>query len=79
LAGCFYGLIAAGLSFVCYVPLILTLGRRMDLFLGEISITKYFFANIFVLLLAQIAFGVIIGVVSAVFAVSKYLDGKMER
>ncbi len=79
LAGCFYGLIAAGLSFICYVPLILTLGRKMDIFLGEISITKYFFSNIFVLLLAQIGFGIVIGIVSAVFAVSKYLDGKMEK
>jgi len=43
LAGCFYGLIAAVLSFICYVPLILTVGRRLDLFLGEISITSYFF------------------------------------
>ena len=79
LAGCFYGLIAAVLSFICYVPLILTVGRRLDLFLGEISITSYFFSNIVILLLVQIAFGVIIGVVSAMFAVAKYLEGKINE
>lgn len=79
LAGCFYGLIAALMSSLCYIPLILTLGRKLDLFLGEISVAKYFFSNILVLLFAQIAFGVIIGVISAVFAVAKYLDGKVNE
>jgi len=49
------------------------------LFLGEISVAEYFFSNILILLLAQIAFGVIIGVISAVFAVAKYLDGKVNE
>jgi len=79
LAGCFYGIIAAILSSICYIPLILTVGRKIDIFLGNVSITKYFFSNILILLLAQIAFGIIIGVVSAIFAVAKYLNGKVNE
>jgi cell division protein FtsX len=79
LAGCFYGIIAALLSAICYIPLILTIGRKFDAFLGNISITSYFFSNIFVLVLAQIGFGMVIGIIASVFAVSKYLDGKVNE
>jgi len=76
LAGCFYGIAAALLSSFCYIPLILTVGRRLDVFLGEVSVTNYYFSNLLVLVGAQTLFGVAIGVISAGFAVSKYLDVK---
>ena len=79
LAGCFYGIIAALLSAICYIPLILTIGRKFDAFLGNISITGYFFSNIFILILAQIGFGMVIGIIASVFAVSKYLEGKVNE
>lgn len=76
LAGLFYGLIAAVLSFIFYVPFILTFGKRFDLFLGEVSVSNFFFANVFGLLFSQVVFGAILGILSATWAIAKYLNRK---
>lgn len=76
LAGFFYGFIAAVLSFIFYIPFVLTLGRKFDLFLGEVSMTSFFFSNILGLLLSQIFFGAALGILSALWAIAKHLNRK---
>jgi len=71
--GILYGSISAVITFLIYIPLILVIGGKIDKFLGFVSITRYFFSHIFLILLAQILFGVILGVVSSILATSKYL------
>lgn len=71
--GILYGSVSAFITFLLYIPLMLVIGGKIDKFLGFVSISKYFFSHIFLILLAQIFFGVALGVVSSMLATGKYL------
>ncbi len=77
LAGFFYGLIAALLSFVFYIPFLLNFGKKFDVFVGQASITGGFFSSFIGLLIVQLIFGAILGVISALWAIAKHLNRKL--
>jgi len=71
--GILYGAIASIISFILYIPIIFIFGSKIDKFLGFVSITKYFVSHLFIIFLAQLVFGVLLGVVSSMLATNKYL------
>jgi len=71
--GILYGAISGFVTFLIYIPLVLIVGGKIDRFLGFVSITRYFFGHAILILLAQLVFGVLLGVVSSMLATNKYL------
>ena len=71
--GILYGSISAFATFLIYLPLILIIGGKIDKFLGFVSISEYFFSHIFLILLAQLFFGIALGIISSILATTKYL------
>jgi hypothetical protein len=71
--GIIYGSISAAIAFFIYIPLILVIGGKIDKFLGFVSITRYFFGNVVLILLAQLVFGMLLGVISSMLATNRYL------
>ncbi len=71
--GILYGAIASVVSFILYIPIIFIFGSKIDKFLGFVSITKYFVSHMLLIFLAQLVFGVLLGVVSSILATNKYL------
>jgi len=71
--GILYGIISGFATFLLYVPLVLIIGGKIDKFLGFVSITRYFFGHAILILLAQLVFGMLLGVASSMMATNKYL------
>lgn len=71
--GILYGALAAVLSLVIAAPAIFFGSPYINVFIPEIDLRGYFITNLLLLLLYQIAFGVVLGVVSSYMAMRKYL------
>lgn len=71
--GAIYGVIATIITLVIFWPVTAWFGRNMTNFLG-LNVYKYFLANFFQILLIILISGIILGVISSVFAIRKYLN-----
>ncbi len=71
--GIIYGLIAGVLSFIIALPLIYYTAPYIRVLIPEMSLWFYLLSNIFTLLFYQIIFGIVLGAVSSVIAIRKYL------
>ena len=71
--GILYRLIAAFAATFLSWPLVSFVSPYLNSFLLDINLYTYFMSNFFSLLGFQILFGLVLGVVSSVIAISKYL------
>ncbi len=71
--GIIYGVIAAVIGFVVFIPLINFLSPKLLSFLPTFNLKAYFGDNIFSLFFYQLALGVGLGVVSSIIAIRRYL------
>ncbi len=72
-AGVLYGILAAVLSLAITAPAVLFGSPYISIFVPEINLQQYFLTNLAALLLYQVSFGVILGMVSSYTAMRKYL------
>lgn len=71
--GILYGVLAAVISLLLMLPLIYFASPYADILMPEINLQNYFYANALLLLGYQLIFGITLGTVSSVIAVSRYL------
>lgn len=71
--GIFSGIIAALISIIIFVPLTYFVSPYLKIFIPNFNIFSYFMGNIFTLTFYQLSFAVIIGAVSSLIAIRKYL------
>lgn len=71
--GMLFGIIAAALSLVLMMPLLSLISPYVRILMPEMSLSAYFYGNIFSLFGYQMMFGIALGVVSSTIAVSRYL------
>lgn len=72
--GILYGAIAAIVSFIIFIPLIGFVSPHVANFVPEVDLGGYFDAHFVSLLLYQMLFGVVLGIVSSVVATRNYLN-----
>jgi len=72
-AGVLYGIVAAALSMLIALPAIIFLSPYVKIFIPEVNLQEYFVTNLSTIVLSQIAFGVVLGVVSSYWAMRRYL------
>lgn len=71
--GIIYGIIAAILSLVIISPLIGAISPYIQVFIPEINLKAYFYSNFTQFLNYQLILGILLGSISAVIAVRRYL------
>ena len=71
--GLLYGVLASIISLVIVAPLIYVAAPYVRILMPEINIQAYFYNNLLMLFGYQMLFGTILGTVSSVIAVSRYL------
>lgn len=71
--GIMYGLIAAGVSFLIFMPIVDFISPYLASFVPGFSLAEYFSGHTFNLVLYQIILGVGLGVISSTIAVRRYL------
>lgn len=71
--GILYGVSAAFLSVILAAPLIIISSPYINVLMPEMNLQSYFYSNLAFLIIYQLIFGIILGVVSSFIAVSKYL------
>ncbi|MBU6141499.1 ABC transporter permease [Patescibacteria group bacterium] len=71
--GILYGILAAVASLIIAAPLVYAAGPYVSVLMPELDLVAYFMANLASLFAYQILFGVVLGTVSSVIAVSRYL------
>jgi len=71
--GIIYGILAALLSIIITIPLILIAGPWAEKITAEVSLETYFFTNFLKLTLYQLLFGIILGGLSSFIALRRYL------
>lgn len=71
--GLLYGLIAGVLSIVLVAPIIYFVNPYLEMVMPDISLWSYLMENLLSLAFYQVTFGVVLGTVSSVIAVRKYL------
>jgi cell division transport system permease protein len=72
--GILYGVIAAVVGFLVFIPIIAAISPQIANFVPEVNLQNYFNANFLSLLLYQIIFGVVLGIVSSIIATRRYLN-----
>lgn len=72
--GTIYGIIAAIVSFLVFIPIIAAVSPAISSFVPEVNLQGYFGANFLSVLLYQVVFGVVLGIVSSVIATRRYLN-----
>ena len=72
--GVIYGVIAAVVSFLIFIPIIAAVSPAISNFVPEVNLQSYFDGNFLLLLIYQAAFGIVLGVVSSVIATRRYLN-----
>ncbi|MCL4403767.1 ABC transporter permease [Patescibacteria group bacterium] len=72
--GTIYGIIAAVVSFLVFIPIIAAVSPAISSFVPEVNLQGYFGANFLSVFLYQIVFGVVLGIVSSVIATRRYLN-----
>jgi cell division transport system permease protein len=71
--GIIYGIISAVATLIIFLPLIYFLSPKISLLAPGLNIFQWFIHNIILLLLLQIAVGIILGGASSMVAIRKYL------
>ena len=72
-SGILYGAFAGVLSLAFSAPIIAWASPYVSSFIPELNLTAYLFSNLPQLIIYQLAFGVVLGGVSAAVAVRRYL------
>lgn len=72
-AGLLYGILAALLSIIVALPAVLFTSPYVRIFIPEVNLQEYFISHLPALFLSQLAFGVILGIISSYWAMRKYL------
>ncbi len=71
--GIIYGVIAAFVSFLIFIPLINIVSPHISSFIPEINLKDYFAKEFIALIFYQLLFGIGLGVVSSTIAIRRYL------
>lgn len=71
--GILYGVLAAAVSMLLMLPLVYFASPYAKILMPEINLQSYFYNNALILLAYQLFFGITLGTVSSVIAVSRYL------
>ena len=71
--GILYGLIASGVTFLLYIPIVWIVSPKLVGFLPGVTLAGYFWESWWQLLLLQTALGVVLGVFSSFIAMRRYL------
>lgn len=71
--GVIYGFIAAVISFIVFIPVVNAISPGLTRFISTFSISEYFFSHFILLFIYQLLIGVVLGILSSVIAVRKYL------
>lgn len=71
--GIMYGVISSIVTILIFVPITLWLGAKMSYFLGT-DLFDYYTSNLFWIFLVNFFFGTILGILSSILAVRKYLN-----
>lgn len=72
--GIIYGLLGAFLSLIIAAPIVSFASPYVQVFIPEMNLSGYFYSNLPSLFGYQLLFGVLLGVVSSVIAVRRYLN-----
>ncbi len=72
--GILYGVIAAVVGFLVFIPIIAAVSPQIANFVPEVNLQNYFNANFLALLFYQVIFGVVLGIVSSIVATRHYLN-----
>lgn len=73
ITGILYGLIGALVSIIIAVPFIGAGAGLLEVVLPEFNLQSYFYSNLLTIFLYQVMFGVILGVISSMIAITRYL------
>lgn len=73
IGGILAGIIAALISIIIFLPSTYFVNSYLKIFIPNFDIFNYFINNIFMLILYQLMFGIIIGAISSLIAIRKYL------
>jgi cell division transport system permease protein len=71
--GIIYGIIAAIISLAIAAPIITIISTQASIFIPEMNLESYFYANLMSLVGYQLLFGIALGVISSAIAIRKYL------
>jgi len=71
--GIIYGLIAGIVSIIIAIPIVIAASPWMNRIASDIDLSGYFFSDIFMFLVYQIIFGILLGSVSSFIAIRRYL------
>ncbi len=71
--GVVYGVIAAVISLLILTPIVFVISPYMQVFIPGFSLQQYFIGNLVLLFLYEIIFGSIIGIISGMIALRRYL------
>jgi len=71
--GIIYGFIAAVISFIVFIPVVNAISPGLTRFISTFSISEYFLSHLILLFIYQLLIGVVLGILSSVIAIRKYL------
>ncbi len=71
--GVVYGIVAAVISLFILTPIVFVISPYMQVFIPGFSLQQYFVGSLFLLFLYEIAFGSVIGIISGMIALRRYL------
>lgn len=71
--GAIYGIVATVITLVIFWPITAWFGSRMTYFLG-LNVQDYYFSNFFQILAILAVSGILLGIISSVLAIRKYLN-----
>ncbi len=72
--GVMYGIIAAFLSLLVMMPIVYASNPYIKILMPGVDMQSYFYSHLPSLLLYQLAFGIVLGVISSGIAVARYLN-----
>ena len=72
--GAISGIFAALIVILIFLPLLNFLSPKLETLMPDLNIFSYFISNFWTLLLIQLATGILLGVVSSILAIRKYLE-----
>ncbi len=72
--GILYGLLASLIAIILFIPLVQLVSPRLVGFLPGIELSNYFYSNFWEILLIQTLIGVVLGVISSLIAMRRYLQ-----
>ena len=71
--GIIYGVISGLLSFLIWIPILNVISPHISNFVAEVNLKLFLNTNFLILFVYQLAFGIILGIISSVVAVRRYL------